>query len=106
MPQHNLPDMPSLNRPGMPQPKHPGMPAIPGWFIAIMIGVVVMGVIGVIISLARRRRQDRKIEQLIEQVDDPAARRIMQVEELQRQRGAEAGLRLAYQGIPPMGYHG
>jgi hypothetical protein len=101
MPQHNLlPDTPSLNRPGLPPPNPPpGLPAIPGWFIAIVIGVVAAGVIGVVVALARRRRQDRKIEQLIEQVDDPAARRIMQVEELQRRRGAEAGRRWAgYRG--------
>jgi biopolymer transport protein ExbB/TolQ len=92
----NLLDTEPPNRPDMPQPVRPGLPALPVWFIAIMIVAVVIGVIGVIVSLAKRRWQDRKIEQLIEQVDDPAARRIMQVEELQRRRSAEAGSRLGY----------
>jgi len=67
----------------------PNMPGFSGWYIgmAVLVGVVLLiGLVVGLLTLARRRKQDRKIKELISNVGDTDTRIAMQTEELQKQR--------------------
>jgi len=88
-----------LNLRGPPDPPNPpnppDLPDLPGaWGVytgmAVLVGVaLLLGLVVGLLTLARRREQDRAIQTLLSNVGDRDTRTAMQSEEPQRQRTAD-----------------
>jgi signal transduction histidine kinase len=81
----------------------PDMPDLPDIFSGLFIGMAVLfgvvlliGLVVGLLTLARRRKQDRKIKELISNVSDTNTRERMQIEEAQKQRTADARMYNAF----------